>query len=85
MVTLLRDQCWEHQEMIQNLADTVQSYPAQLAPWAIGFWLTGQTGWFLVNLLQNSKWTVSGNCVSLIMTQEVAGRIFFTAKMHSFY
>lgn len=35
----------------------------------------------LIDLLQESKCTVSGNHVSVVLAQEAAERIFFTAKM----
>lgn len=89
MMTFLKGQCWDQQEVVVSEPDwhsavlTCTAYC--LGTWFLAGWTTKVASCeSLIGFLQESKWTVSGNHVSLILAKETAERIFFTAKMHWF-
>ena len=89
MVTFLQEQCCDHQEMVISEpgwhSAVLPCTACCLSNRFLAGWPTKMASCESpIDLLQESKCTVSGNRVSLILAQEAAERIFFTAKMHYF-
>lgn len=85
----LKGECWDQQETVISEC----GWHSAILPCTacclgcrfLGGWTTKMTSReSLIDLLQECKCTVSGNCVSQILAQEAAERNFFTAKMHYF-
>lgn len=85
MVTFLRDQFWEYQEMVISESGWHGAILPCMAC-SLGHWFLADCTAKVVScelsidLLQDSIWAVSGNCVSLIVTQEAAWENFLHSQ-----